>query len=311
MQPKLFNPADPPAQTPLLVRDIVQLYLRHSQVEGVHCPEAFEERQRTLGWFVADLGDLPVADCRPFHLVDWIEAHPRWRSVSTRRAKANEIRAAFQWAADGERTDRNPFSKVRYAEAERRPELPDDALEQVAHLANKQFESVLIFLRLTGCRLSELCGALWSDMNLEAGVWTIPKHKSRKHTGKSKRVALVPDAVALLRAIGEHAGPIFVNTRGRPWNRRTLGQQLRRLKARHGITTPATLHGIRHRLASAAIAAGAPIKLIAAQLGHSSCAVTERYYTHLEGEMDAIRDAARLGAPKKRAPGCQAPCPDD
>jgi hypothetical protein len=49
------------------------------------------------------------------------------------------------------------------------------------------------------------------------------------------------------------------------------------------------------------VANKAAIKLLSAQMGHSTVAVTERYYVDLgEGEIDAVRDAARLGLPPKK-----------
>lgn len=320
---RVFRPDEPAHPPALTVRDVIALYLRHCQVEGVHSPEARTERVRTLGLFAADLGHMAVADAKAFHLSDWIEGHSTWKSVSTRRAKANEVRAAFQWAAIGERIARNPFLSVRYSEAERRPELPDNTLDRIAALANKPYERAVRFLRLTGCRLSELCRAEWPDVDLDKGLWIVHQHKSRKRTGKAKLIALVPDAVELLRelrglqvtaavtagAVGvllsqtgitDPAGTIFRNNRGTAWTRHTLGQYLRALKKRHGIETAASLHGIRHQMATVAIAAGAPIKLVAAQLGHATVATTERFYCHLgAGQMDAIREAACLGLPKR------------
>lgn len=276
------------------------------------------------------LADLDVRDARPYHLTDWIEAHPSWKSVSTRRSKADQVKAAFSWAEEQGRIDRNPFKQVRYREAERRPDLPDDTLERVCRLANKRYEEALRFLRLTACRLTELCEAEWADVDLDRGVWTIPRHKSRRFTGRAKVVALVPEAVELLRSLGKSSleagaaapntsaapvdvrganvpadapvvvtGHIFRNNRGTPWTRRTLGQQLRRMKERFGIRTPASLHGIRHRFGTCAVAAGAPIKLVAQQMGHSSVTTTERFYVNLSGEIEAIRAAAEKGLPKK------------
>lgn len=316
----------------MLVVEVVKLYLQHTSIEGVHCEAARTERVRTLSDFAAAHPDLEVGEARPFHLTDWIAAHPGWRSVSTRRARANMVRACFQWATDQERINRNPFRAVRYPEAERRPDMPDQTLERIARLANKRFEEALRFLRLTGCRLSELCRAEWPDVDLDRGIWVIHRHKSRKHTGKAKVVALTDEACALLRRIGRDrlfamapagavdqpavgvpllgastaekgstlptSGIIFLNTAGTPWTRRTLGQQLIRLKRRHGINEKASLHGIRHRFGSAAVINGAPLKLVAAQLGHSTVGVTERYYVCLDGEIDAIRAAAALGKPR-------------
>lgn len=300
------------------VAEVVALYLRHCAIESVHCPEARAERERTLAAFVAAFGQLDVIEAKPYHLTDFIESHPTWRSVSTRRARANAVRACFQWAFDQERIARNPFRAVRYAEAERRPDMPDDVLDQLASLGSKPFERALRFLRLTGCRLSELCRAQWEDVDLERGYWVIHTHKSRKRTGKPKLVALVPTAVALLLlvaattaplvgALGVQAqaaklrsGTIFRNTRGKPWTRRTLGQTLARLKKRHGIAERASLHGVRHAAATAMIAGGAPLALVAEQLGHSSTAVTEKAYWHPGPEhIEQLRAAVQRGTPTK------------
>ncbi len=318
MLPRIFQPEEP-AQSPFTVADVIDLYLRYSRAVGLHCPEALADRERTLGLFAEVHGALPISECKPFHLSDWIEAHPTWKSVSTRRAKANEIRAAFQWACNGERIDRNPFLKVRYAEAERRPEMPDDVLDKLCALANKPYERAARFMRLTGCRCSELCRARWRDVDLERGVWTIPYHKSKHATKRPKIVALVKEAVDLLteiraiavvRVADSKAGMptknvptdadfIFTNTRGRPWNRRTLGQQIERMKRRYGIECKASLHGIRHKFAGQAVANGAPIALISAQLGHQSISTTQRYYVDLSGSMDAIRAAAEMAKRKE------------
>lgn len=303
-----LRPAEVLADGPALsVRDLVELYLRHAAAIGLHCSEARVERERVLRAFAEHCDGMPVDRLKPYHLSEWIEGNARWKSVSTRRAKANAVNACFNWALQQERIERNPFARVRYAEAERRQEMPDETLDRIATLASKPFEYVVRFLRLTGCRLSELCGATWCDVDLDNGVWTIPRHKSRRYTHKPKTVALIAEAVTLLLAIQSlptmfPAGQgdlIFTNNRGTGWNRRTLGQTLNRLKRKHGINCNASLHGVRHRAASAAVIAGAPLPLVAAQLGHASTAVTERYYVHVNGQIGAIRDAWQRSTPKR------------
>lgn len=299
-----------PTSSTLSVRDVIALYLRHSKATDKHCRNALAHREGTLARFCTTYGDVLVSDCAPYHLSDWIENNPSWRKVSTRRSNANIVRAAFQWAFEQERIQRNPFRNVRYDQGERRPDMPDHVLERVATLGNKPFERAIWFLRYTGCRLTELCNAKWADVDLtdpEKAVWTIHLHKSRKHTGKAKKVALVPEAVDVLKTVLKGAGlfapdpasHIFTNTRGTPWTASGLGKQFNRLKEKHHIETPATLHGVRHRFGTAAIAAGAPIKLVSEQLGHASVTITESYYVDLRGEMDSIRAAVRLGIPAK------------
>lgn len=311
----------------LLVKDVIALYLRHCAAEGTHGPAARADRAFTFKLFAEACGHLAVAEARPFHLTDFIEAHPEWKSVSTRRAKSNAIRACFNWAARQERIPKNPFRSVQYAEHERREEMPDAALDRLEKVSNKAFEVVLRFLRLTGCRTGELCAATWADVDLDRGVWIVQRHKSRRFTGKPKVVALVAEAVALLRGLpvrvevgagvaGAAAGlvlaspvlpkpavaadPVFLNTRGGAWSPGVLGYQLRRLKKRHGIQSAGCLHGIRHRLASAMMESGATPKEAAEQLGHTTSVITERYYFHRSEKFtDAIRAAVERATPKR------------
>lgn len=306
----------------LSVRDVIALYLRHSKANGLHCPQALAERESlfkvfseaTFGDPPVKIVDLDVDNAKAYHLSDWIDAQEGWKSVATRRAKANMIRAAFEWATEQERIPKNPFRKVRYAESERRPNLPDEVLQTLEHLANKRFEIALRFLRLTGCRLTELAEATWAGIDFDQGIWTIHRHKSRRYTGRDKVVALVPEAVWLLQkmAIGAAKMPnatfdpaqlvpilqqaIFTNNRGTAWNRRTLGQSLTRIKAKFGIKTKASLHGIRHESITQALANGGSLKLISEQAGHTTSVITERYYYHKDiSQMDAIRAAFNCG----------------
>ncbi len=297
------------------VQDVIALYLVHCLKADVHCARASIEVRRTLDAFARVYGPLEVKDCHPYHLADWVESVPSWRSASTRRLKANMVRAAFNWAFDGERIERHPFRTVRLPEAERRPDLSDADFELLCRLANKPFALALRWLRMTGCRLSELCRATWADMDLERGLWIIPRHKGRKRTRKPKVVPLVAAAVGLLRSMAgagarsapgpgpgakgvlaesamEAVGFVFLNTRGGAWNSNALGQQFLKMKARFGLEFVASLHGIRHRYCTAGIAAGASVKLVGKSVGHAHVRTTEASYCDLDPEIEAIRAAA-------------------
>jgi integrase len=285
----------------LFVCDVVGAYLKHCEREGVHCEEARYDRSITFRWFCQAMGHLPVEELRAYHLTDWVDNHPRWKSVATRRAKASSVKAAFAWAARMERIKVNPFQNVRYREADRRPEMPDGLFDQTIRLANRQFAWALRWLRLTGCRCSELCRAKWADINEVRGLWTVPRHKSRRYTCRPKLVALVPEAMELLKELPRRCEYVFLNAHGKPWGKGSLPRALIRLRERFPeLDAACSLHGIRHRMATEAIANGAPIKLIAEQLGHATTVITERSYYHASADhIDRVRDAASLGLPKK------------
>ena len=295
--------------------ELIDRYLAHSRATNLCCAEAMAHREKRLRSFAAHLGDRALSECAPFVLADWIDANHNWRSPSTRRGVANMVNAAFNWAARQKRIPANPFAGISYPESEPRAPMPDDKLEVLAQLANKPFERALRFLRLTGCRVSEMCTLRWEDVDLERAVAFIPRHKARKRTHKAKLIVLVAEAVELLvearrgqvglgtpaSVNAEQAGPVFVNNCGRPWTRRTLAQQLARMKKRFGLKDlPATLHGIRHQFGTQAIKNGANLKLLSLQMGHTSTAVTEKFYVHLDRDADALRQAAEAAKPRRQ-----------
>lgn len=294
----------------LTVRQVVDRYMQHCFAVGTHSAEARSERERTFKVFLAytspafdgTLGDLPLASCLPCFLEDLIEGNLRWKSTSTRKAKANQINAAFNWAVNSKRIPDNPFSGITYPEAEPRPCMPDDVLGKVMVKANKSFERALVFLRLTGCRLSDLFRLCWDHIDWEKGLARLPVRKAKRNgKGKPKPLILLDETIELLkkvRAEDYHEGEVFRNTQGRSWTRRTLGQELARLKERLEIGDPATLHGIRHQVGTMAVKAGISVKFVSRLLGHSSSAITERYYVHDDEDFESMRIAAEAAKPK-------------
>ena len=63
----------------------------------------------------------------------------------------------------------------------------------------------LEFTILTAARSGEVFGAAWSEIDLEAALWTV--HGTRMKAGREHRVPLSAPAVQLLRAVEPLRGP--------------------------------------------------------------------------------------------------------
>lgn len=90
----------------------------------------------------------------------------------------------------------------------------------------------LRFLILTAARTSEVLGALWGEIDAEAGVWTVPA--DRMKAGKEHRVALSPPAIEILEQLKPLAAglrsPVFPGRRdGKPLSGMALLMLLRRM----------------------------------------------------------------------------------
>ena len=62
------------------------------------------------------------------------------------------------------------------------------------------------------------------------------------------------------------------------------------------IAPPVSFHVLRHTWASLAVMAGAPLMVVARNLGHADTRMVERHYGHLAPSY--IADAIRAAAPK-------------
>src|SRR2546430_14498394 len=68
---------------------------------------------------------------------------------------------------------------------------------------------------------------------------------------------------------------------GGGWGRSHQHRPLREACRRAGIDPPASFHILRHTYATHLLQAGAPLPVIAANLGHADTRMTERHYAHL------------------------------
>ena len=104
--------------------------------------------------------------------------------------------------------------------------------------------SALQFIILTGCRLQEALGASWSEIDLQARLWTIPAESMK--AGREHVVPLSDHAAAILESLPREdgSGLVFVGAKpgSPPLAERSLRQSLKTFLAEG---EDATIHGFR------------------------------------------------------------------
>ena len=114
---------------------------------------------------------------------------------------------------------RNPVSAVRFLPEEHRTRFLSD--EEIAHLRqhiSTEHWKAVAFAIETGLRRAEQVSLRWNQVNLEAGVLTIPLSKS----GKTRHVPLSEGALAILRSLDSlvRSPWVFQSPKNvlKPWN---------------------------------------------------------------------------------------------
>lgn len=135
--------------------------------------------------------------------------------------------------------------------------------------------AALEFLILTAARTGEVLGARWSEIDLDAAVWTVPA--TRMKGGREHRVPLSPRAAEILGAMAEiRTGEfVFPSTRPqRPLSGMAMEMCLRRMKVED-----VTVHGFRSSFRDwAGDTTDFPRELAEAALAHVAGDETERAY---------------------------------
>jgi integrase len=133
----------------------------------------------------------------------------------------------------------------------------------------------LEFAILTAARSGEVRGATWSDIDLQAGTWTVPG--GRMKSGRPHRVALSQRALELLEALprleGTTSDLVFFGKSDKQLSDMTLTATLRRMKVE------ATAHGFRSTFRDwAAERTSTPAEVAEMALAHAVGDATEAAY---------------------------------
>jgi integrase len=223
-----------------------------------------------------------------------------------RRAAANRtmtvLKAALNRAwRDGKIPSDSVWRRVERFEdvdAARVRYLSIDEARRLINASQGEFRDLVRGALATGCRLGELAALEVADFNADSGTLRIRYTK----TGRSRHVVLNDEGIALFTRLtaGRSGSELMLRKAdGAPWGKNSPQKPIAAACAAARIDPPANFHCLRHTYASHAVMAGAPLIVVAKNLGHADTKMVEKHYGHLSTSYfaDAIRRAApRFGS---------------
>lgn len=255
--------------------------------------------------------------------VQWVESQPSGRtagqlvSAKTVRNYQALLSNMFKAAVDRQHITVNPVRGVKTTQGQSREGVflsPHEFARILEHIP-KHYQPVVVFLANTGARWGEATALVWADVELGKTPPTVSINKAWKKgpdgksvlgppkSRKSRRTIPLPaKVVAYLPAKGKPSDLVFPGVEGgRMWYGRFNTLIWKRAVEKSGIGKSPNIHDLRHSYASWLLAAGAPLNVVQAKLGHEDIKTTVAVYGHLAPGADAdvvgVLDAALAGVP--------------
>ena len=298
----------------LTVLELARQFLDFKALEckaGLICPSLLSRLRRHLDDFTRTYGALTPETVRGTDVTRWILAHDGWVADSYRQNAARSVQGAFVWATDEGLLTRNPIRKIKPCWGVLQPRgaiLPGefraildtarscDGRRRRACPGRRAFRVAFWFLWQTGCRTCEMREALWADVDWQAGLIRLDRHKTRRTSGRARLIPLTAAAIRLLRLLFRRQRPgqthVFVTSRGGPWTCRNfddMAKQFRELAAVRDSCTPYTL---RHAWTVAGLEAGEGSRQLADVLGQANTRLIDWYGADAKAKADYLRAIA-------------------
>ena len=229
------------------------------------------------------------------------------------------VKAMFAWAVDKDRIPESPSDGVKAPSKEKSRDrwLNDQeivwfwrACDQIGYPFGPLFQTLL----LTAQRLNETASMEWSELDLEASLWVIPRHKAK--SDRAHEVQLSDSVVALLRAQPRLGPCVFTGKTGGHVTGFTYGKALldaAMAEAAAGAGAkiePFIVHDLRRSAASHMAKLGVAPQVVDKILNHSAGVVRGVSAVYIRHEYANERRAA-LAAWASYVTGLLSPVPSN
>ncbi|MFW7804407.1 integrase domain-containing protein [Klebsiella pneumoniae] len=245
------------------------------------------------------IGGIPVQQIKARTLVEALEPIKARGALETVRRLVQRINEIMIYAVNTGLIDANPASGVGMAfEKPKKQNMPTLRPEELPKLMRSLVMSnlsvptrcLIEWQLLTLVRPSEASGARWSEIDLDAKLWTIPAERM-----KAKRERIVPlstqalDILEVMKPISAHREHVFPsrNDPKQPMNSQTANAALKRI----GYGGKLVAHGLRSIASTSMNEAGFNSDVIEAALAHIDKNEVRRAYnrsTYLQKRIELM-----------------------
>lgn len=237
------------------------------------------------------LGDNPINNILPIQIEQFINTK-RTLSQSTQKAIIGVLKQIFKSAVKNNKCIRNPMDFVKPVKKEQMHISifsADDVQQIMAAAKTDAFGVAVACLLYTGCRVEELCGLMWTDIDndllhirrvvvkLSAGVWGI---RDKTKSKKPRVIGITPKMAEIFNHIPHTSIYVFPMADGGFMNYNNFYWRYKNFLKSAGVEYLSP-HKCRHTYATYLLRGGADLRTVQEALGHYDPSVT-MIYTHVD-----------------------------
>ena len=197
-------------------------------------PDTYEWYRWRLERFGRKYPDLTVGELRPYHVQQWIDGTKV--SSGSRKNFCRSIKRCVRWAKQQGYIDQNPIADMEMPKGGKREVVLSDSQWQtiLSLVPDHSFRDLLIVTWETGCRPQESLRVEARHVDLVNQRWVFPESESK--TDIPRVVYLTDEVLAITKRLMQRypQGPLFRNTRGKPWTPDAANCAFQRIQIKQG-----------------------------------------------------------------------------
>lgn len=213
---------------------IIDLFLEWNQTK--RSPDTYEWYRYRLQRFAERYPDLTVAELRPFHVEEWVDSYPQL-SKTSRRNYIRSVKRCVRWAKKLGYINQNPIGELEAPTADRKETFitVDEYDVLLTAIPDEAFRDLVILTWETGCRPQESLRVEARHVDSERNRWVFPTQEA-KGRRKPRIVYMTDAAMEITKRLASQnpTGPIFRNSKGRPWTKDSVNCAFDRVRMRMG-----------------------------------------------------------------------------
>lgn len=271
-----------PQETGLMTTDIedkLQLFFIIKEQEGLS-KKTLKNYSYQLAIFANALRK-PLANVNVMDLRVYLANRCKNMKATSKNGQISILKSFFSWLFSEGYIPSNPAALIKQTKVPKRLREPLtlDELELLRQKCINLRESVLVeFAYSTGCRLSEIVGVNKTDINwTEMTLKVIGKGDKQREVCFNTKAKYLMKEYILSRADDNPA--LFITSKGKihRLGQRSVEREITKIAKRANFTKAIYPHLLRHTFASHKLAAGMPLHIVQALLGHEDPSTTQIY----------------------------------